>query len=145
LSETIATGFGGVRLPIPVSNLSLYGIAGARLFNLNAKLGLGVPVVGFGLSETRDRSWVDTIVGLDAHYVINDRWFANAEADIGGYNQSVTWQAFDAVGYNWTPSISTTVGFRTLYVYYQKANSNNGSLRFQETILEPQATISYAF
>lgn len=145
LSEAIATGFGGVRLPIQASDLSLYAIAGARYFNLNAKLGLGVPVIGFGLSKSRDKDWVDPIVGLNAHDVINDKWFVNAEADIGGYNQSVTWQAFGAVGYNWTPAISTTVGFRALYVYYQKANANNGGLRFQETILGPQATISYAF
>ena len=131
--------------PAQISDLSLYAIAGARYFNLNAKLGLGVPVIGFGLSESRDKDWVDPIVGLNAHDVINDKWFVNAEADIGGYNQSVTWQAFGAVGYNWTPAISTTVGFRALYVYYQKANANNGGLRFQETILGPQATISYAF
>ncbi len=145
LSEMIATGFGGVRLPVQISNLSLYGIAGARFFNVNAKLGLDAPVAGLGLWESRDRNWVDPIVGLNAHDVINDKWFANAETDIGGCNQSVTWQAFGALGYNWTQSISTTVGFRALYVYYQKANNNNGSFRFQETILGPQATISYAF
>ncbi|MDI9847117.1 hypothetical protein QM467_03460 [Rhodoblastus sp. 17X3] len=142
---TILTGFGGVRLPLQIANLNFYGIAGARYFGVNNTLGLSAPVAGYGLSATQGKDWVDPIIGFASRYVINEKWFVDAEADIGGYNKSVTWQTFAAVGYNWTQNISSTVGFRALYVDYEKANNFNGSFRFQQTLLGPQATIIYAF
>lgn len=145
-AQTILTGFGGVRLPVQIADLSVYGIAGARYFSVNNTLGLSVAVPGYGLTDSKGNDWVDPIVGLTAHYRINDRYFLTGEGDIGGYSSdSVTWQTFGALGYHFTQSISTTVGFRALYVDYRQANHFNGSFRFQETLLGPQATINYAF
>lgn len=144
-AQTILTGFGGVRLPLQVTNLSFYGIAGARYFGVNNTLTLNTAIPGIGLSATQGKDWVDPIIGFASRYVISEKWFVDAEADIGGYNKSVTWQTFAAVGYNWTQNISSTVGFRALYVDYEKANNFNGSFRFQQTLLGPQATIIYAF
>jgi hypothetical protein len=144
-AQTILTGFGGVRLPLQIANLNFYGIAGARYFSVNNTLNLNTAVAGFGLSATQGKDWVDPIIGFAARYFINEKWFVDAEADIGGYNKSATWQTFAAVGYNWTQNISSTLGFRALYVDYEKANNFNGSFRFQQTLLGPQATITYAF
>jgi hypothetical protein len=144
-TETILTGFGGVRLPFQVTNLNFYGIAGARYFSVNNTLNLNTALPGLGVSAAQGKDWVDPIIGFASRYVINEKWYVDAEADIGGYNKSVTWQTFAAVGYNWTQHISSTLGFRALYVDYEKANNFNGSFRFQQTLLGPQATITYAF
>ncbi|WP_296707309.1 hypothetical protein [Rhodoblastus sp.] len=144
-AQTILTGFGGVRLPFQVTNLSFYGIAGARYFNVNNTLTLNTAIPGLGLSAQQGKDWVDPIIGFASRYVINEKWYVDAEADVGGYNKSVTWQTFAAVGYNWTQHISSTLGFRALYVDYEKANNFNGSFRFQQTLLGPQVTITYAF
>lgn len=145
LNETILTGFAGVRIPVESPELRLYAIAGARYFNLNATLDLDTAVPGFDRSQSRVRNWVDPIGGLALRYKINDKWYVDAEADGGGYNNSATVHGLAAVGYNLTQSISTTVGLRALYVNYQQSNNRNGSFRFQETLVGPQATISYNF
>jgi hypothetical protein len=146
LNETFATAYGGVRLPIASPNLSVYGIIGARYFNLNASLTLNAPVVGFSRSVSQGKDWVDEIVGLTARYRIDDKWFLKFEADGGGYSGSGTWQVFPAVGYNWNPSITTSLGFRALYAYEQTpARIGNGSFRFQETMYGPELDVSYNF
>ncbi len=58
---------------------------------------------------------------------------------------SVTWQAFAAIGDNWTPSITSTLGFRALYVEYMESVNRDGNIRNQQTILVPQLTVSYLF
>ncbi len=145
LSETFLTGFGGVRLPTQGSDLSVYAIAGARFVDLTATMGLDTAIPGIGVSGSQTKDWADPIIGLTAHYTINDKWFLTGEADIGGVTNSATWQTFAAVGYNWTPSIVSTLGFRALYVDYTESVKRDGSFRLQETLLGPQLTISYLF
>ena len=53
----------------------------------------------------------------------------------------IAWQAFGAVGYNWTPSISSTLGFRALYAYDQQFNNVGGSFRIHETLYAIAQTI----
>ncbi|MGP0104228.1 hypothetical protein [Rhodoblastus sp.] len=145
LSETFLTGFGGVRLPTQGSDLSVYAIAGARFVDLTATLGLDAAIPGIGVSGSQTKDWADPIVGLAAHYTLNDKWFLTGEADIGGVANSATWQTFAAVGYNWSQSVALTVGFRALYVDYTEAVKQNGSFRLQQTLLGPQLTVSYLF
>ena len=145
LSQTFLTGFAGVRLPVQASNLSVYGIAGARFVDVTATLGLDTAIPGVGISGSETKIWADPIIGLTAHYTINPKWFLTGEADIGGVSNSWTWQTFAAVGYNWTPSITSTLGFRALYVDYTESAKRDGSFRFQQTMLGPQLTVSYLF
>ena len=56
-----------------------------------------------------------------------------------------TWQFVGAVGSNWTPSISSTLGFRALSLYNQQYNDYGGSFRIHETLYGPQSTITYTF
>ncbi len=55
------------------------------------------------------------------HYDINDRWFVNALADVGGFNvgSKITAQGFGSVGYRWTQNISTAIGYRAIYTDYE--------------------------
>jgi hypothetical protein len=145
LGETILTGYGGVRLPIGDPSFKLYGIVGVRYVNLNEKFGLGVPVLGFSQNATLTKNWADPIAGFVLRHQFDDRWFVDGELDIGGTGGSATWQAFGAVGYNWTPAISSTLGFRALYLYSQQNNDYGGSFRMHETMYGPQTTITYKF
>ena len=145
LGETILTGFGGVKIPFGSPDFSLYAIAGARFVNLNESFGLGIPVVGFDQHATLTRNWATPIAGLVLRNKFDDKWYADGEVDVGGTGGSATYQFFGAVGYNLTPSIATTLGFRALYLYNQQYNDFGGSFRMHQTMLGPQATVTYKF
>lgn len=145
LGETILTGYGGLKIPFGSPTFSLYGIAGVRYVNVNERFGLGVPVVGYAQNATLTKNWASPIAGFVMRNQFDDKWFADGELDVGGTGGSATWQFFGAVGYNWTPSISSTLGFRALYLYNQQYNDYGGSFRIHETLYGPQSTITYKF
>lgn len=145
LNEVIATGFGGLRIPIGPPNLELYGTVGARYFNLRAETTLTTPVFGFQLSSSETKDWIDPVGGLAAHYRIDDKWFVNALADMGGLSNSATGQALGSVGYNWTPSIATTLGYRVLYAYERDISGPSRDFRYQSWTYGPFVGFKYGF
>ncbi len=145
LTASIVTGFGGLRIPVGPTNLSLYGIVGARNFSDTLSVTLQAPVSGFTHSASATKDWIDPIAGIYAHYRIDDKWFVNAEADGGGLNNSATGQGLAAVGYNWTPSFSTTLGYRVLYTYDQQSSGPNRNYRLQQWMYGPYAALKYGF
>jgi hypothetical protein len=81
-----------------------------------------------------------------ARYRFNDKWVLKFEADGGGYSGSATAQVYSALGYNWTPSFTTSLGLRYLYAYEQtSANTGNGSFRFRQTMFGPEFDVTYNF
>ncbi len=146
LNETFATAYGGVRIPTANPDWSVYGTLGARYFNLNGSIELQVPFAGYSRLASQGKEWVDEIVGAKARHRIDDKWFIDFETDVGGYHGSATAQGYGAVGYKWNQSITTSLGFRVFYAYYQTAaNSGNGSFRFQETLWGPEFNVAYTF
>jgi hypothetical protein len=145
LSQAILTAFGGVRIPIGPPNLQLYGTIGARYFNTTTKLDLSFPVVGFQPSFSLTKDWIDPVAGLTAHYVIDDKWFVNSLVDFGGLSNSATGQALASVGYNWTPSISTTLGYRVLYTYERDISGPARDFRYQAWMYGPFFGFKYGF
>lgn len=120
-SQTLATALVGHSLPFGDPNLELYLTAGARYQHYRAKLSID-PALFPGTSHEATKDWVDPIVGVSLHYDFNDRWFVNAMADVGGFGvgSKFTSQGFASVGYNWTKTISTALGYRVLYTDYDK-------------------------
>jgi hypothetical protein len=147
LNETLATGYGGVRIPTANPDWSVYGILGARYLNVNGSLDLQTNFLGgYSKVASQEKEWVDEIAGVKARRRIDDKWFLDFEGDVGGYHGSATAQGYGAVGYKWNQSLTTSVGFRVLYAYYQTAaNSGNGTFRFQETLWGPEFDTAYAF
>ena len=145
LGEDIVTGFGGIRIPVGPPNLELYGTLGARYFAVHASIALTHPLVPFGASASATKDWIDPVVGIAAQYRFDPKWYVNAQADIGGLDNSATGQAQGAVGYNWTPSIATTVGYRVLYGYDKENNAFNGAFRLQQWMYGPFAALKYRF
>jgi hypothetical protein len=146
LTQGIVTAFGGVRIPVGPPNLQLYGTVGARYFYSRTALDLSFPVSGFpstGFAITKN--WADPVVGLAAHYAINDKWFINFLADMGGLDNSATGQVLGSFGYNWTPSFSTTLGYRVLYTYFRDDSGPLHDYRYQSWMYGPFAGAKYSF
>ena len=83
LNESAITAFGGVRLPIGVPNLDLYGTVGLRNFYAGTKLSVNGPLGLFNGTETVNKDWIMPVAGFAGQYRFNDRWFMNMLADLG--------------------------------------------------------------
>ena len=72
-------------MPIAWPALYLYGIAGARIINLNAELNLSANrILDFERDASGGKTWADPILGVFARYRFNDKWGAKFEVDGGG-------------------------------------------------------------
>ena len=87
LNEAFVTAFGGVRLPLGVPNLALYGTVGARNFYSGTKLTVTGPFGLFNGTESVNKDWVMPVAGFAAQYRFDDRWFMNVLADLGGWTR----------------------------------------------------------
>jgi len=146
LTQGIFTAFGGVRIPVGPPNLQLYGTGGVRYFYSRTALDLSFPVSGFppaGFAITKN--WADPVAGVAAHYIINDKWFINFLADMGGLDNSATGQVLGSFGYNWTPAFSTTLGYRALYTYFRDQSGRLHDYRYQSWMYGPFAGAKYSF
>ena len=120
-TQVIASGIVGYALPLDIQNLQLSATAGVRYNYLRANFEINPALFPRTFSREGTKSWADPIVGLSAHYDINGRWFVNALADVGGFGvgSKLTAQGFLAVGYQWTKTISTSIGYRAIYTDYK--------------------------
>ncbi len=114
LNESAITAFGGLRVPLGVPNLDLYGTVGARNFYSGTKLTVSGPFALFNGTESVNKDWVMPVAGFAGQYRFYDRWFMNMLADLGGWSDAATGQALASVGYNWTQNIATTIGYRVM-------------------------------
>ena len=116
------SGYAGYRLPIGTPDLDIRVLAGVRGQRLTADIKhYGVlPIFNRSASGTKD--WLDPVIGLSAQYAIDKNWFVNVIADIGGFGvgSDLTSQGLLTVGYKWTETISTSIGYRALYTDYKK-------------------------
>ncbi len=151
LNEGFITAFGGVRVPLGVPNLELYGTAGARNFYSGNKLSVSGPLGLFNGTETVNKDWVMPVGGFAAQYRFDDHWFTNVLADLGGWSDSATGQALASIGYNWTQNIQTTLGYRVMYTYthqdtgYSQLTFEPRSFRYQQWMYGPFAGFKYGF
>ena len=150
LNEGFVTAFGGVKIPLAMPNLDLYGTAGLRYFVSGTKLSVSGPF-GIGTSTSVNKDWLMPVAGLTAQYRFDDRWFMNVLADIGGWENSATGQALASIGYKWTPHIATTLGYRVMYTYDKQDTGISlisfepRSFRYQQWMYGPFAGLKYMF
>jgi hypothetical protein len=150
LNEGFITAFGGVRVPLGVPNLELYGTVGARNFYSGNKLSVSGPLGLFNGTETVNKDWVMPVGGFAAQYRFDNRWFMNTLADLGGWSDAATGQALASVGYNWTQNISTTLGYRVMYTYthqdtgFSQLTFEPRSFRYQQWMYGPFAGFKYS-
>lgn len=149
LTEGIVSAFGGLRVPVGPPNLALYGTLGARYYNSGTKLTIA-DLYGVGTTHSIDKDWVVPIAGVVVRYRIDDRWFLDGQADVGGWNDSATGQALASVGYQWSANIATTLGYRALYTYEKQDTGVDGqfrdrSFRYQQWLYGPFVGIKVTF
>ncbi|MFN7611129.1 MAG: hypothetical protein ACK5QX_09380 [bacterium] len=118
----IATGYVGYRIPIGSPALDLRLIGGARGQNLEVDITHFGVLPAFDRTASASKSWIDPVVGFAMTYNFDKHWFLNVIADVGGFGvaSQLTTQGFAAIGYRWTETISTSIGYRALYTDYKK-------------------------
>lgn len=144
----IASGIVGHRLPVGGDNLDLSATVGFRYQRLTVDTDLtfiGAPFVTLSDHDVKD--WLDPVIGLLMNYRFSEHWFANAYADIGGFGvgSKLTSQSFLAVGYNWSESWSTALGYRALYTDYQDVTAPDRNFRYDVWIHGPYMSLAYHF
>lgn len=118
LRQLILSGLIGYRLPLPLPpSVRLSATAGVRYQHFDASFGVSGPAGLLQPGASGTIGFADPTVGLMMNYAISDKWFLNVIGDVGGFGLSskLTAQGFAAVGYNWTPEISTALGYRAIY------------------------------
>ncbi|MBS7698389.1 MULTISPECIES: hypothetical protein [unclassified Chelatococcus] len=144
----IASAIAGYRLPLGNPDLDLSVTAGLRYQRLTLDTTLAPGILPFvNLTNDQTKAWLDPIVGLALQYRINDRWFLNALADIGGFGvgSQLTSQGLVSVGYKWTESFSTAVGYRALYTDYKDSGNRTGTFRYDTTMHGPFLSMAVHF
>lgn len=121
LTETqiTASALVGYRLSLALpDNADLSATVGFRYQHLKVEADFSGPIVQIDAEGSRD--WIDPTVGLMLNYRIDDKWFVNAIGDVGGFGvgSKFTAQGFVSLGYMWTPSVSSAIGYRAIYTDY---------------------------
>jgi hypothetical protein len=119
--QILFTALVGYELPVNVQNMQLYATGGLRYQHYSIDLSID-PAFFPAVDRSGSQSWVDPIVGLAMHYDINDKWFIDVMADVGGFGiaSDITLQGTATVGYNWTDTIASSFGYKALYTDYKE-------------------------
>jgi hypothetical protein len=142
MRQLIASAIAGYRLPVGGNDIELYATAGVRYQRMTAEIEAMPGLIPVTLSRRSVENWADPIIGIAATWHINDRWFANIMADVGGFGvgSKFTTQGFVSVGYRWTDSISTALGYRAIYTDYR-----NDGFTYRATQHGVFSSIAYHF
>ena len=137
LTQGIVTAFGGIRIPVGPPNLQLYGTLGARYFYSRTALDLSFPVTGFASTASPLRR-IGPIRSPVSRPLRHQRQiFHQLPGGYGRPDNSATGQVLGSVGYNWTPSFSTTLGYRVLYTYFRDDSGPLRDYRYQSWMYGP--------
>jgi len=100
----------------------LDGMAGLRYWSVDSSLKLGAGILpARGISNRED--WVDPIIGLKGLMPLGEsKFFVSGALAIGGFGvgSDFMWDGVVNLGYQWTATFSTTIGYRYLDVDYDK-------------------------
>lgn len=142
MRQLMASAIAGYHLPLASSDFDLYATAGIRYQRMTGKIEATPGLIPVTISNSSIEQWADPIIGLAATWRINDRWFANAIADVGGFGvgSRFTTQGFASVGYRWTEAISTALGYRAIYTDYR-----NDGFSYRATQHGVFSSIAYHF
>jgi hypothetical protein len=128
-TQILFTALVGYELSVNVDNLQLYATGGLRYQHYDVDLSID-PALFPSIDRSGSKDWVDPVIGAALHYDINDKWFIDVMADVGGFGISsdLTLQGTATVGYNWTDNIASTFGYKALYTDYK-----DGGFRYDAT------------
>jgi len=93
-------------------------IGGFRYWSVDSELslrGAAFPNVFLEKNISNSESWVDPLIGLKGHTALgSSQFFVSGGFALGGFGvgSDFMWDASVNVGYQWTKSFSTTLGYR---------------------------------
>lgn len=95
-------------------------VGGLRYWDVSTKVTIDGPVISG--SESIGDSWVDPLVGLFGRHAFDDKWSITGTGSIGGFGvgSDLFWNLYGAVNYQFNEAWALSVGYRHLYVDYDK-------------------------
>jgi hypothetical protein len=102
----------------------LDGFAGIRYWNVDTKLSISGGMLG-KRKKSHKEDWVDPLVGLKGLMPIGEsKFYVSGFGLIGGFGagSDFMWDVNVNLGYQWTPAIATTIGYRYLDVDYDNGD-----------------------
>ena len=145
LTASIVTAIGGVRIPVgplqsqPVWNSWARGTS-PRKYRSRCK----PRCPAFPFRRPRPRTGSIPSPGSTRITASTTNGSSTPRATAAASTTARPRRAIGAVGYNWTQSIATTLGYRVLYTYDKETNAN-GSYRLLQWMYGPFAAIKYTF
>lgn len=128
------------------ASLVLEPFAGVRYTYVDAELDSNVDA----LNVSRDKDWVDPIVGARAILQMSPNWTVTAVGDVGGFGvgSELTWQALGLVGYDFDmfaeKNASFAAGYRALAQDYE-SGSGAGAFTWDVVYHGPLLALSIRF
>jgi hypothetical protein len=106
---------------VDTGEMHLDAIAGARLWYANTDFDFNGGALG-GTSADDGDTWVDPLVGAKFRADLGSNFYFSGWGMVGGFGVSsdIMWDVLGGVGYEFSDSISTFVGYRALGVDYSK-------------------------
>jgi hypothetical protein len=105
----------------PKAGVKLDPYVGSRWWRVHPALKLSSDFENLGPFEADPvETWADFVVGARVRYDINEKWYVQGLADIGGGASKLAWQVFGLAGYRIKDWMGLEVGFRYLGVDYDK-------------------------
>ena len=101
------------------AGLSFDALAGARYVSIDVEVKPGpFPTL------SRDKDWVDPIIGGRFHMSLSERWLLSLRGDIGGFGvgSDLTWNVAAHLGYRLSERTTLAFGYRHLDIDYDSGN-----------------------
>lgn len=126
-------------------NNILFISAGARVWSADTELKLSAGPPPFGLPARKvdsSETWVDPMVGLRGAADLSERFFVTGWGYVGGFGagSDIMADVMGSVGYRFTDSISSTLGYR-----WQKVDYENDGFVFDVEWQGPIAGLVFRF
>lgn len=100
-------------------NIELIG--GAKFFSFSNRVVLSAAAPLPVLIGSETQSWVDATFGVKARYNLSPDWFLTGWAMAGAGGSNYHWDLLGAVGYQFSPTWSVSLGYRAIGVDYKSA------------------------
>lgn len=147
VTQTIAAGAIGYVLPTSRPDFDFAITGGARYMSIKGAVSFHPFAWPAGPSASQRPWWIDPTIGFFARWELDEKWFVHAIADIGGFGagSKLSSTGYLGVGYMWTESFSTALGYRYLYEDYEGDRTSNGTFRYNVTMHGPTVSMAWRF
>ncbi|WP_243313417.1 hypothetical protein [Fundidesulfovibrio agrisoli] len=124
---------------------SLDILAGARIWSLGLNLNTQ-NALGGSHTVSKQKSWVDPVVGARAQFRITDKWGIDLRGGVGGFgiSSAFTWDAMAMLGYTFWDHGTFLVGYRAVGVNHTEG-SGKDYFKFDATLNGPVVALAFTF